>query len=293
MGAIVNGIVLHGPTRPFGGTFLIFSDYMRPSVRLAALDEHPVDLRVDARLGRASARTARPTSRSSSSPTLRAIPNVDGGAPRRRERDRPAAWLDDPRAASGGRAGIALTRQNIPVFERGQRRPTATLASTDGVAQGAYILAEAPGGTPDVILIGDRLRGAARRLRAREHAAGRGRATPASCRRRPLGVVRRAGRRVPRVGAARGRHGARVGRGRARRSPGAASSATPAARVSIDHFGASADYKTLFQKFGITAEARRRRPPARLARPAASVSTEEKASHEHPHDRRKLGPPTA
>ena len=62
---------------PFGGTFLIFSDYMRPRGPPRRADEHPVDLRVDARLDRASARTARPTSRSSSSPTLRAIPNFD------------------------------------------------------------------------------------------------------------------------------------------------------------------------------------------------------------------------
>ena len=52
MGAIVNGIVLHGPTRAFGGTFLIFSDYMRPSVRSGRADGHPVDLRLDARLRR-------------------------------------------------------------------------------------------------------------------------------------------------------------------------------------------------------------------------------------------------
>ena len=52
MGAILNGIALHGGTRPYGGTFLIFSDYMRPAVRLAALMKAAVDLRVDARLDR-------------------------------------------------------------------------------------------------------------------------------------------------------------------------------------------------------------------------------------------------
>ena len=52
MGAILSGIVLHGNTRPYGGTFLIFSDYMRPAVRLAALMQAPADLRLDARLGR-------------------------------------------------------------------------------------------------------------------------------------------------------------------------------------------------------------------------------------------------
>ena len=60
MGAILNGIVLHGPTRAFGGTFLIFSDYMRPAVRLAALMKVPVDLRLDARLRRARRRRPHP-----------------------------------------------------------------------------------------------------------------------------------------------------------------------------------------------------------------------------------------
>ena len=52
MGSILNGIALHGPTRPYGGTFLVFSDYMRPPVRLAALHEGAGHLRVDARLDR-------------------------------------------------------------------------------------------------------------------------------------------------------------------------------------------------------------------------------------------------
>ena len=66
MGAIVNGAAAHGGiVKPYGSTFLIFSDYMRASVRLSALMGLPVRVGVDARLGRRSARTARPTSRSS------------------------------------------------------------------------------------------------------------------------------------------------------------------------------------------------------------------------------------
>ena len=115
MGAILNGIVLHGST-PFGGTFLIFSDYMRPAVRLAAL-------RTCRRSSSGpttpspSARTARRTSRSSSSRP--SAPSRTSPSCVRDANEAGVVWLE-LLTRRGGPAGIALTRQNIPVFERGE-----------------------------------------------------------------------------------------------------------------------------------------------------------------------------
>ena len=67
MGAILNGLIVHGGFRAFGATFFVFSDYMRPAVRLACIMEPARHLRLDARLDRRSARTGRRTSRSSTS----------------------------------------------------------------------------------------------------------------------------------------------------------------------------------------------------------------------------------
>ena len=250
MGAIVNGIKLHGPTRPFGGTFLIFSDYMRPAVRLAALMDIPsifVWTHDSVALGE-DGPTHQPIEQLA---TLRAIPNFTVVRPADAN-ETAAAWLEILRR-NGGPVGIALTRQNIPVFDRGTGDAEGDVfASADNVAKGAYILAEAPGGTPDVILIATgsevQLAVAARETLAAEgvnarvvsapslewfaeqDAAYREHVLPAAVKARvsveagsPLtwrGVVGDAGR-----------------------------------SVAIDHFGASADYKTLFQKFGITADA--------------------------------------
>src|SRR5690606_8622558 len=162
------------------------------------------------------------------------------------------AWLELLRR-HGGPAGIALTRQNIPVFERGDGEASGdVLASAAGVAKGAYVLAEAPGGTPDVIIIATgsevhlglaaRERLAAEGVNARVVSAPslewfaeqddeyRESVLPSSVRAR---VSVEAGIALPWRGIV-GDHG---------RS------------VSIEHFGASADYKTLFEKFGITADA--------------------------------------
>jgi transketolase len=142
MGAIVNGIKLHGPTRPFGGTFLIFSDYMRPPVRLAALMDIPsifVWTHDSVALGE-DGPTHQPIEQLS---TLRLIPNFTVVRPADAN-ETSAAWLEIVRRTSGGPVGIALTRQNIPVFPRGE----AGFATTDGVAKGAYVLIDAEGGAP-------------------------------------------------------------------------------------------------------------------------------------------------
>jgi len=250
MGAIVNGIVLHGPTRAFGGTFLIFSDYMRPAVRLAALMNVPsifVWTHDSVALGE-DGPTHQPIEQLAS---LRLIPNFTVVRPADAN-ETAAAWLELLRR-HGGPAGIALTRQNIAVFERGDGEASGdTFASASHTAKGAYVLAEAPGGTPDVILIATgsevQLAVAARETLAAEGVNARVVSAPSlewfaeqdeayqeSV--LPASVTARVSVEAGSVASWRGIVG---DRGRS---------------VGIDHFGASADYKTLFEKFGVTAEA--------------------------------------
>lgn len=250
MGSILNGITLHGPTRAFGGTFLIFSDYMRPAVRLAALMDIPsifVWTHDSVALGE-DGPTHQPIEQLAS---LRAIPNFTVVRPADAN-ETAAAWLEILRR-HGGPTGIALTRQNIPVFTRGDGEASGdVLASAAGTAKGAYVLAEAPSGTPDVILIATgsevqlsveaRERLAADGVNARvvsapslEWFAEQDEAYRESV--LPSSVTARVSVEAGSVLSWRGIVG---DRGRS---------------IGIDHFGASADYKTLFQKFGITAEA--------------------------------------
>jgi transketolase len=249
MAAILNGIVLHGNTRPFGGTFLIFSDYMRPAVRLAALMKAPaiyVWTHDSVALGE-DGPTHQPIEQLS---TLRAIPGLDIVRPA--DANEVAwAWKSILQRREGP-AGIALTRQNIPVFERGDGDAVGdTFASARNVAKGAYVLAEAPGGTPDVIFMatGSEVQIA---VEAREEL-------------RKDGV----NARVVSVPClewfeeqdAEYRESVLPSSVRARVSIEAGIDLTwrqylgDAGRsVSIEHFGASADYQTLFREFGMTTE---------------------------------------
>src|SRR6185436_13617203 len=151
MGSILNGIVLHGNTRPYGGTFLIFSDYMRPAVRLAALMKAPaiyVWTHDSVALGE-DGPTHQPIEQLTA---LRAIPGLDIVRPA--DANEVAYAWKTVLERRNGPAGIALSRQNLPVFERGDGAAEGdTLASAANVSKGAYVLAEAPGGSPDVILI--------------------------------------------------------------------------------------------------------------------------------------------
>jgi transketolase len=250
MGAIVNGIVLHGPTRAFGGTFLIFSDYMRPPVRLAALMDIPsvfVWTHDSVALGE-DGPTHQPIEQLA---TLRAIPNFTLVRPADAN-ETAVVWLEILRR-HGGPAGLALTRQNIPVFPRGEGEATGdTFGSAAGAVRGAYVLAEAPNGTPDVILIGTgsevQVAVAAREQLAAEGVNARVVSAPSlewfaeqDAEYRESVLPSSVGARVSvEAGIALPWRGIVGDRGRS---------------VSIEHFGASADYKTLFQKFGITAEA--------------------------------------
>jgi transketolase len=136
-------LALHGGVIPYGATFLVFSDYMRPSIRLAALmklktryifSHDSIGLGEDGPTHQPIEHLA----------ALRAIPNLavfrPADANEARECWKAAMKWDGP-------AALALTRQNVPVLDRG------ALASADECARGAYTLREADGGGPDVLLI--------------------------------------------------------------------------------------------------------------------------------------------
>lgn len=142
MGAILNGIALHGLTRAFGGTFLVFSDYMRGAVRLAALMNIPsifIWSHDSIGLGE-DGPTHQPVEHIAS---LRLIPNLAIVRPADAN-ETAVAWREI--LTRNKPVGLALSRQNLPVFERSASN------SADGVAKGAYVIAE-PKSAPDVILI--------------------------------------------------------------------------------------------------------------------------------------------
>jgi transketolase len=244
MGSIMNGITLHGGTRVYGGTFLIFSDYMRPAVRLAALMQIPtiyVWTHDSIGLGE-DGPTHQPVEHLAA---LRAIPGLDVVRPADAN-ETVAAWravleqTDHP-------AGFALTRQNVPTFPRGEQG----WATTDGVAKGAYVLIDADG-LPDVVLIGT---GSEVQLavNAREQLAAKGikaRVVSMPCREwfdrqdqayRDTVIPPNVRARVSvEAGIAQGWREVVGDAGR---------------MVSLEHFGASADYDTIYRQFHITAEA--------------------------------------
>jgi transketolase len=143
MGAILNGMALHAGVIPYGGTFLIFSDYMRPAIRLAAL----MGLKViyvfthdSIGLGE-DGPTHQPVEQLAA---LRAIPGLTVIRPCDAN-ETAEAWKAALRLA--GPVALALTRQDVPVLDR------SLCAGADHLIRGAYILREAPAGTPELILI--------------------------------------------------------------------------------------------------------------------------------------------
>ena len=144
MGAILNGLAAHGGALPFGATFLIFSDYMRPSIRLAALmGLHVIYVFThdSIALGQDGS-THQPVEQLAG---LRAVPGLTvirpGDANETAVAWRVALEAEDHPVA------LILTRQNVPTLDRTQ------FASADGLRCGAYVLADAPNGEPDVILM--------------------------------------------------------------------------------------------------------------------------------------------
>ena len=245
MGAVLNGLALHGGIRPFGGTFLIFSDYMRPAIRLASLMGQPVVYvftHDSIGLGE-DGPTHQPVEQLMA---LRAIPGLMDLRPGDAAETEVAWRVATER--SDGPAFLALTRQKVPVLPRG----SDALASAEGLRRGGYVLAEAGGGTPRVILMasGSELSLA---LEARERLETEG--TPTRVVSLPswhlFGRQERAYREqvLPPSVTARVsvEAGATLGWERWLGTHGVA--------VGLERFGASAPSEVLFEKLGITADA--------------------------------------
>lgn len=249
MGSILNGIALHGPTRPYGGTFLVFSDYMRPAVRLAALQKLPVTFvwtHDSIGLGE-DGPTHQPVEHLAS---LRAIPGLDVIRPADGN-ETIEAWKtilthhDRPSA-------LALTRQNVPTFPRGEDG----YAAATGTARGGYVLLDSPaehdGDTPDVVLIatGSEVQLA---VEAREELAADGiRARVVSMPCREWFDAQDPEYRddvIPPTVRARVSVEAGIAMGWRDLVGDAGTS------VSLEHYGASADFATLYREFGITTDA--------------------------------------
>jgi len=247
--SIVNGIVLSSKTRAFSGTFLIFSDYQRPAIRLSALMGVPsiyVWTHDSIGLGE-DGPTHQPVEQLSS---LRTVPGLDVVRPADAN-ETAQAWktiLENHEHP----AGIVLTRQNLPVFERGP----GGFADAANVSRGAYVLAEArrdgADTEPKVIIMatGSEVQLAVEARTVLEADGIPTRVVSAPClewfdrqdaayRESVLPAAVKARVSVE-AGVAQSWHRLLGDAGRA---------------VSLEHYGASADYKTLFREFGLTTEA--------------------------------------
>jgi transketolase len=244
MGSVMNGIALHGGTRVYGGTFLVFSDYMRGAVRLASLMQLPVTYvwtHDSIGLGE-DGPTHQPVEHLTA---LRAIPGLAVVRPADAN-ETVAAWkaiLDN-----AGPAGLVLTRQNVPTYPRGEDG----FSSTEGVARGGYVLVDAEGGAPDVVLIatGSEVQLA---VQARATLAEKGvqaRVVSMPCR-EWFDQQDRSYRDTVIPPMVRARVSVEAGIAMSWRDL-----VGPTGRcVSLEHYGASADYATIYREFGITAEA--------------------------------------
>jgi len=240
MGSLLNGMALHGGLIPYGGTFLVFSDYMRPAIRLAALMELKVIYiftHDSIGLGE-DGPTHQPIEQLAS---LRAIPNLTVIRPCDAN-ETAEAW----RLALGDHRGpviLALTRQKVPILDRNVYPPAS------GLSKGAYILRDTRDGSPDVLLMasGSEVHialEAAQRLQEM-NVGSRVISVPSwelfdqqpyEYRSRILPPEVKA-RIAVEAGSPLGWH----------RFIGDSGSV-----IGIDHFGASAPYETLYEKFGIT-----------------------------------------
>jgi transketolase len=241
MGAAMNGMALHGGVIPYGATFLIFSDYMRPSLRLAALMKlrtRYIYTHDSIGLGE-DGPTHQPVEQLAA---LRAIPHLavfrPADANEVRECWKAALQWDGP-------AALALTRQSVPIFDRG------ALASAEKAKRGAYTLREAGGGGPDVILVATGsevpIAIAAADLLEREGAAVRVVSMPCwkLFEKQDEAYQHEV---LPRGDAVKVVVEAGVRQGWDRWV------GNDAAFVTMNQFGASAPYEVLYEKFGITAE---------------------------------------
>jgi transketolase len=254
MGSIMNGITLHGGTRVYGGTFLVFSDYMRPPVRLAALMELPtiyVWTHDSIGLG-GDGPTHQPIEHLAA---LRAVPRLNVVRPA--DANETAVCWQSTLERTDRPIALALSRQNLPVLDR---------EKVSDAAKGGYVLEEASSGLPEVIIIatGSEVSLA---LTARERLEDAGHPTRVVS--MPcfewFGEQTPAYRQqvLPQDIKARVSVEAAVGQGW-REIVGDAGEI-----VSIEHFGASAEGSVLFEQFGFT--------PDRVV--AAAHSALERAGH--------------
>jgi len=246
MGAILSGIVLHGPTRAYGGTFLQFSDYMRPAVRLASLmDIDTIYVWTHDSIGLGEdGPTHQPIEHLSA---LRAIPRLSVVRPGDAN-ETAYAWRSILARGNGsGPVGLILTRQGVPVLEG---------TNAEGVARGGYILGKEAGGReedePDVVLIATgsevQLAVEAQKLLADRNIVARVVSMPCvewfesqpSDYRDSVLPPSVSARVAVEAGVAQCWHKLVGDTGKI---------------VSIEHYGESADAKTLFREFGFTAEA--------------------------------------
>jgi transketolase len=242
MASAMNGMALHGGIIPYSGTFLVFSDYARPAIRLAALmGERVIHVMTHDSIGLGEdGPTHQPVEHLAA---LRAIPGLDVVRPADAN-ETVVAWrtiienTDRP-------AGLCLSRQNLPTFDR------SVVASAEGVAKGAYVLAEAGSGAPSVIIIATgsevQIAMAARDLLEAEGTPTRVVSMP--CREWFLEQPPAYRQQVlpPSV--------------KARVSIEAAVSlgwhefvGDHGECLSVEHFGASANYKVVYEQFGLTAD---------------------------------------
>ena len=249
MGSILNGITLHGKTRSYGGTFLIFSDYMRPAVRLAALMKVPsifVWTHDSIALGE-DGPTHQPIEQLA---TLRAIPGLDIVRPADAN-EVSFAWKK-VLSRRVGPAGIALTRQNIPVFDRSASDSTGQfMSSATNVEFGGYVLVDASDKKPELILIatGSEVQLAVAARLELEHSGIRTRVVSMPCV-EWFEEQSDSYREIVLPASVRARVSVEAGL-----ALGWSKYVPHGDSVSIEHYGASADYKTLLTKFGITTEA--------------------------------------
>ena len=244
MGSALNGMALSGLLRPFGGTFMVFSDYMRGAVRLSAIMQTPVTYvwtHDSIGLGE-DGPTHQPVEHLWS---LRAIPGLDVIRPADANE---VAIVWEQILRNRRPAGLILTRQNVPTFERGPEHG----APAEGAAKGGYVLADSRTGSVDVILIatGSEVQLAVA-ARDQLEAAGIGTrvvsmpctewfdAQPETYRNAVLPPAVSARVSIE-AGVAQGWWKYLGTYGRA---------------ISLEHFGASADAATLFREFGFTPEA--------------------------------------
>jgi transketolase len=242
MGCILSGIVLHGPTRAYGATFLQFSDYMRPAVRLAALmDIDTIYVWTHDSIGLGEdGPTHQPIEHLAA---LRAIPHLSVVRPADANETAYAWRTVLARGNGSGPVGLILTRQGVPILEG---------TDYEGVSKGGYILGDAGGDHPDVVLIATgsevQLAVEAQKLLSDKDIAARVISMPCVEWFESQPEEYRNSVLPPSVSA------------RVAVEAGIAQSwhklvGDTGEIVSLEHYGESADAKTLFREFGFTAEA--------------------------------------